>query len=254
MKSFQGWWRRGIPRKDTGSPWAWLWQCGWSHLYLGGSATLPCQHKLISRSAYLVWFVLIGQGLGGGHPGGLTATLFAAYALTEVVFAIYMAYLIRFVQVPAPASTLPLETRNELFRRILRSDLTYSRPSRPGPSADPEVAMERELFKMYEGGHLTPAEYHHLKDRDYEEIHGIRQGSRRRVGKMTKVDADLIEAFVEEVPGDREARLRAQIEQDVGYGQDDFNEDGLFARDGTLTKLHPMDRRAVEFRERLRTW
>lgn len=206
-----------------------------------------------AHSAYLLWFVLLGQGLSGAS--GLTATIFAAYALTEVVFAIYTSYLIKYVQTPSPPSTLPLEKRNELFHKVLRSDLAYSKPTRPRFKDDdgPEKQMEKELFKLYELGQITPAQYHHLNDRRYEEMHGMQV--RQRVAKLTEDEKDVITAFVEDEPGEREERLRDQIEKDVGFGQDDWDGDeGIIDRAGRVIKLHPMDRRAVEFRERLRTW
>lgn len=104
---------------------------------------------------------------------------------------------------------------------------------------------------MYELGQVTAAEYHHIQDRHYEELHGMQV--RRRVGKMTESVKATIEAFVEESQGDREERLRAEIEGDVGVNPD-YDEDGIIDRHGDLIRLHPMDRRAVDFRERLRTW
>ena len=112
--------------------------------------------------------------------------------------------------------------------------------------------MEGELFKLYETGYVTSAQYYHMKDRHYEELNGMQ--FRRRVGKMTEGEKDLIESFVEEEPGEREQRLRDQIEKDVGWAQDDFEDDGIVTKTGDIVKLHTMDRRAVEFRERLRTW
>ena len=201
-------------------------------------------------SAYLLWYILIGQGLGAYR--GLTSTIFAAYALTEAVFAIYTSYLIRWVQAPGPPSTLPIETRNELFRRVLNSDLSYPLPRRPSISDDPDKQMDYELYKLYESGHLTLAQYHHAKDKRYEEMYGMQ--SRRRVGKMSEREKEVIEAFVEEEPGEREQRLRDQIEKDVGWAQRGMEDEQIINLEGKTVPLHPMDRRAVEFRERLRTW
>jgi hypothetical protein len=201
-------------------------------------------------SAYLIWYAIIGQGLLGYT--GLTCTILAGYALTEVVFSFYMTYLIRLVQRPAPPSTLPLDRRNALFRKVLAADLTYPRPSRPrSKPGDVERELEREMYRMYERGHVTASEYHHVVDRHYEERHGIRE--RRRVGKMSEVQKEVIAAFVEEDQGEREERLRKEIEGDVGTNPN-YDEDGIVDRDGNVILLHRMDRRAVEFRERLRTW
>jgi hypothetical protein len=163
-----------------------------------------------------------------------------------------MSYLVRLVQKPSPPTKLPLERRNELFRKVLRSDLSYGPPTRPRPiEGNVEREMEREIFKMYELGQVTASEYQHIKDRHYEELHGMQ--FRRRVGKMTEKDKAIIEAFVEESEGDREERLRKEIEGEVGVNPD-YDEDGIVDRNGETIKLHHMDRRAVEFRERLRTW
>ena len=112
--------------------------------------------------------------------------------------------------------------------------------------------MEVELWGLYESGHLNKAQYYHAKDKRYETMHGMQVP--RRVGKMTEGQKDVIEAFVEEKEGEREQRLRDQIEKDVGFGHDDGFEEGLVDDEGRVLQLHPMDRRAVEFRERLRTW
>ena len=170
----------------------------------------------------------------------------------QVVFAIYTHYLIRFVQTPSPQSELPLEKRNELFHRILHIGLAYPIPLRPtNPDDDPDVELEQKLYEQYETGQVSVAGYHHLRDREYEHIHGMQV--KRRVGKMTEEDRGVIEAFVEEEPGEREERLREQVERDVGEA--DVNaEGGIVGEDGKTMMLHPMDRRAVEFRERLRPW
>ena len=70
---------------------------------------------------------------------------------------------------------------------------------------------------------------------------------------MTIDEQDVIASFVEEESGERETRLRKQIEGDVKL-VDDLEDEGILNRDGQVVMLHFMDRRAVEFRERLRTW
>ena len=182
----------------------------------------------------------------------LTCTLLAGYALTEVVFSFYMSYLIHFVQTPSPPSLLPLDKRNALFRKILAADLSYPRPSRPRPiPGDIEQELEREVWKMYELGQVTAARYHHIVDRHYEELNGIQ--TRQRVGKIRQEQLEVIASFLEEGQGDREERLKREIEGDVGVNPD-YDEDGIVDRDGNVILLHPADRRAIEFRERLRTW
>lgn len=121
------------------------------------------------------------------------------------------------------------------------------------PSSDPSVEHEKALYSLYETGQVSAAQYHHLKDREYEEIHGMRSPLRRRVGKATTEETDVISAFVEEVPGERESRLRGQVQRDLG-APDEWDDEGISGKDGEVIMLHHMDRRAVEFRERMRTW
>lgn len=201
----------------------------------------------------MIWFVLLAQGLSGYTS--LTANLFAAYALTEVVFSTYLTYLIRFVQRPTPSSLSP-EKREELFRKILTADLAFERPTRPPPiPGDLDREFERKLWEEYELGHITAAEWHHIQDREYEALHGINERfMRRRVGKMTVREREVLDAFVEDSEGDRDERLRKEIERDAGQGWDDFDDERLVGRRGEIRMLHQMDRRAVDFRERLRTW
>jgi len=104
---------------------------------------------------------------------------------------------------------------------------------------------------MYQTGQLTRGEFHHAADRKYEELHGMQV--RRRLGKLSEGDKDVISAFVEETPGEREEKLRREIEGGGARASDERDE-GIVAEDGTFIPLHHMDRRAVEFRERLRTW
>nr|WVH01958.1 uracil phosphoribosyltransferase [Naematelia aurantialba] len=203
--------------------------------------------------AYLIWYILLGPFSSGRT--NLTATIFAAYALTEVLFAVYTAYLIRFVQGAAPTPLLTFETRNELFMRILRIDLALPMPTRPAP--DEDESMHR-LFALYAVGQISAATYHHARDAEYEDMHGMGAWAglrRRRVGRMTPIERQVISAFVEETPGDREDRLRKEVEHEVGAGWDDFDDEtSLVDKQGRIVMLHPMDRRAVEFRESLRTW
>jgi hypothetical protein len=139
---------------------------------------------------------------------------------------------------------------------VLRSDLSYPIPVRPvfkSTDSDPGGVNARVLWGRYEAGELTKEEYWHMKDGAYEVMYGMREG-RRRVGKLTEGERRVIDDFVEESPGDRDERLRKEIEGDVGEGMDDFPVEGLYDKQGELIRLHHMDRRAVEFRERLRTW
>ncbi len=146
---------------------------------------------------------------------------------------------------------MSLESRNALYQRILHIGLAYPIPERPlNPSDDPDAEHQREIYNLYASGQITVPQYHHLKDREYEEVHGIQ--SKRRVGKMTVDETGVIDAFVEDEPGEREARLREQIEGVVTPL--DQLEEGLLDKNGKEIMLHPMDRRAIEFRERMRTW
>lgn len=199
-------------------------------------------------SAYLAWYALFAGTVG------LTGTIFAAYAITEVLFAIYQHYLIRLVQAPAPVSTLPLDVRQQLIIKVLHAGLGYPEPSRPIDDAtnpDPMFQTKVDLYAQYMSGAISKARYHNLLDQEYERSIGMQEI--RRIAKMSEGEKEVIDAFVEEEEGDRERRLRAEVEKEVGHGlEHELN--GVFDKDGNIIKLHTWDRRAVEFRERLRTW
>ena len=145
-----------------------------------------------------------------------------------------------------------MEVRNGLVQRVYQTGLSYLVPTlSPNLLGDPGLEIERNLYSLYETGQVSAAQYHHLKDREYEEIHGMR--SRPRVGKLTVEETGIIDAFVEVESGERDARLRAQVEEDVGV-REIRDEEGILGKDGEVLMLHRMDRRAVEFRERFRTW
>ena len=186
---------------------------------------------------------------------GLTSTIFAAYALTEVVFAIYHYHLIHFVQAPAPPSELPLDIRNALFQKVLHAGLSH--PQVPSRLLDPSYRNDSYFAhaeNMYEAGLMSAKDLHHARDHEYEDSMGIGR-PRRRVGRITQEDKNVIDSFVEEHEGDRERRLRQQIEADaMGIKDDEEEEQALEDAYGNPIMLHAHDRRAVEFRERLRTW
>jgi hypothetical protein len=73
------------------------------------------------------------------------------------------------------------------------------------------------------------------------------------VGKTTGEEREVISAFVEDEPGEREKRLRDEVESGVRVLRTS-DEEEIVDRDGSAAKLHPNDPRAVEFRERFRTW
>ncbi|WVQ79387.1 hypothetical protein IAT38_001484 [Cryptococcus sp. DSM 104549] len=206
--------------------------------------------------AYLIWFTLLTP-----HPHSLTATIFAAYALTEVLFSIYHAYLSSFVQRPSEPSSLTDQVRTKLFLDVLHSGLRYPTPPRGvvdrsrdvtgGGAESPRGAETERAEEDYQKGFISVAELYHVRDRAYEETVGLRE--RRRVGKMTHAERGVISAFVEEDEGDRERRLREQVEGDVQPPEEEWGYEGI-VQDGEVVRLHPWDRRAIEFRERLRTW
>jgi hypothetical protein len=184
----------------------------------------------------------------------LTSTIFAAYALTEVVFAIYHYYLTHFVQTPAPPSELPLEIRNALLQKCLHAGLAHPQvPSRFLYDSQNDDAYVENAERMYDAGLLSARELHHARDHEYEDAMGVGR-PRRRVGKMLEADKKVVDAFVEENEGDRDRRLRQQIESDTMEIDNGDDADRLEDAYGNPVMLHANDRRAVEFRERLRTW
>jgi len=142
--------------------------------------------------------------------------------------------------------------RNALFHQILHIGLDYPVPTRPlNPDNDPDIHLKQKLYDLYETGQISISQYHHMQDREYEEINGLRQ--RRRLEEMTEDEMEVIDSFVEDTPGEREVKLRQQVEGGVG-AFDQFDDKGIKGESGEAVMLHPMDRRAVEFRERMRTW
>lgn len=190
------------------------------------------------------------------YPHGLTATFFAAYALTEALFAIYLYYLNSFVQRPSPPSNVSDEFRTALIQRVFHSGLKYPTPPKgvfAHNDVDPagrDVAAER-AEKEYQKGFISVAELYHIRDREYEESVGLRE--RKRTGKMTHAERAVIDAFVEEEEGDRERMLRDQIEGRLKPMEEEWVYEGII-QNGEIVKLHKWDRRAIEFRERMRTW
>lgn len=72
---------------------------------------------------------------------------------------------------------------------------------------------------------------------------------------MLEEDKKVIDSFVEEQEGDRDRRLRQQVEADaMGFHDEGDGTGPLEDAYGNAVMLHPHDRRAVEFRERMRTW
>ncbi|KAL0250013.1 hypothetical protein I308_103316 [Cryptococcus tetragattii IND107] len=201
--------------------------------------------------AYLLWFILLSP-----YPHSLTATLFAAYALTEALFAIYLSYLNSSVQRPSPPSNVSDEFRTALIQRVFHSGLRYPIPPK-GVLAHNDVdparrdAVAERAEEDYQKGFISAAELHHIRDREYEESVGLRE--RQRTGRMTHAERAVIDAFVEEDEGDREKMLRDQIEGNVKPMEEECGYEGII-QNGKIVKLHRWDRRAIEFRERLRTW
>lgn len=168
------------------------------------------------------------------------------------MFAIYHHYLILFVQSESPPSNLPLEVRYSLFLRVLAAGLTCSVP--PPPRYDPEGSLfelPQKLYDRYASGQIAAAQYHCLFDSENNERIGLR--NRRKVDKTTGEESEDISGFMEDEPREREKTLSDEVEGDVGT-LEQWDEDGIVDRDGNATMLHPYDPRAVEFRERFRTW
>ncbi|WRT69556.1 uncharacterized protein IL334_006543 [Kwoniella shivajii] len=215
--------------------------------------------------AYLLWYTLLSNSLS---RGSLTSTLFAAYSITEILFAIYTSHLISRVQTPSPPSTLPISERTKLFLRVIHSGLTYPVPPRGitkhahDHAEDGDGIQEGEFRDAYvergeedsQKGLISVADLHHIKEREYEESIGIRE--RKRVGKLSKQEENTINCFVENKQGEREEKLRDQIENQVlpNTDNEEWGYEGIINENNELVHLHHWDKRAIDFRERLRTW
>lgn len=122
-----------------------------------------------------------------------------------------------------------------------------------GESHDGDDAYFKNAREMYEAGHISVQELNHAKDHEYRDSVGIGR-ARRRVGKLAEEDKSVLDSFVEVNEGDREKRLRAQIENPEIGNREEPELEVLEDSSGNSIMLNSHDRRAVEFRERLRTW
>jgi hypothetical protein len=146
----------------------------------------------------------------------------AAYAVCEAVFAMYMGYIIRQVQKTSLPSNLSPDRRQELLRKIMTADL----------AADPRDDMSGcKLERAWEvfGGDAKQAAA--------EAITADNEGTRSRLRpKEEGQQKDLLS----------EKKLKRDIEVQV--------DEVLFASVGDMEQLHHSHPRAIEFRERFRTW
>ncbi|WWC73569.1 uncharacterized protein I206_107541 [Kwoniella pini CBS 10737] len=205
--------------------------------------------------AYLIWYTLLSPSLSGGS--GLTATIFAGYAITEIFFSIYYAYLIKYVQKPAPISNLPISERTNLFLKVVHSNLIYPIPIKGIENY--EDLKEERIFEIekaeenFQKGLISINELYHIKNKEYEESIGIQE--KKRIGKLDYKEKELIQSFVEEYKGQREEKLKSQIENSI-LPNKQWGYEGIIDEkdDKKIVKLHSWDKRAIDFRERLRTW
>jgi hypothetical protein len=155
------------------------------------------------------------------------------------VFAIYHHYLIRFVQSPPPSSNLPLEVRYSLFLRVLAAGLTCPIPTLPGH--DPEDSLSelpQELYDPHASNEIAAVQ---------DDRYFLRE--RRRVEKTTAGQREVLEDEARK----RETALSDDVHREMEM-LEEWEQDGIVGRGGNATRLHPCDPRAVEFRERFRTW
>lgn len=184
---------------------------------------------------YAIWFFAIRKS-----KGGLLPTILAAYCVLEVVYTAYYVYLFQLVQKPSPASELPLETRKGLFFKVLKAGLLYPVPSLPFPLDEPRKEVADHANEMYRAGSLSAAQLH--RAREWMSDHTV-LSQREAAARMTAEEKKSMEAFLERFPGEREQRLRKEVElEDLSSGQD-----------ANLTE-EEMARRQVEFKEQLRKW
>jgi hypothetical protein len=170
-------------------------------------------------SIYLTWFWLVYHGQRN-HRLAIAA---AAYAICEVVFAIYMEYTIRRVQRPSPPSSLSPDRRQELLRKIMTADL----------AADPRDDMsgqklQERMWEMLGGDRKQPG-----SEAVTFGTEGVRTRSRKKDDGQQR---DLLSE--KQLKRDIEVQVDQGMEQPVGH----------------MEQLHHSHPRAIEFRERLRTW
>jgi hypothetical protein len=112
---------------------------------------------------------------------------------------------------------------------------------------DPADALEHSAVKVaYERGEINAEEYA-LKIKEL-----LKPKKSRHVGMIKEDVHEAIGLFAGD-PEERERMLRAQVEG-MTSEPDEWDQNGILEKDGRPRRLAVDDPRAIEFRERLRTW
>lgn len=114
---------------------------------------------------------------------------------------------------------------------------------------DPSDALEHSAVKTaYERGEINAEEYA-VKINEL-----VKPKRSRHVGMIREEVEEAIGLFGGD-PQERERMLKAQVEGRVSDPEsDDWDQNGILEKDGSPKRLAVDDPRAIEFRERLRTW
>jgi hypothetical protein len=144
------------------------------------------------------------------------------------------------LQAPTPPPSKPIPS--SLFLKVIQSNLSHV------PILETSDALEHSAAKQaYASGELNGEEYaakikELFKPREYRHVGMIQDEVRESIG-----------LFACE-PEEREKMLRDQVERGAGPPQEDESAEGILNSDGSPKRLDVGDPRAIEFRERLRTW
>jgi len=150
------------------------------------------------------------------------ASVFAAYALVETVFAVYYYQLMRRAKVQPPPTGLPPIDRNAFFQKVLSLETSMSAtiPQQPHMSTIPTGSKSRQRKSAL------------------SELQIKINKARKEDRSLPSMDEIVMTATEDTMMGPNEAMAQAQI----GVGEQSA---GMVSAD---------DSRAVELRERLRPW
>lgn len=188
----------------------------------GESSLSPCSsvthaglesHIRLTNRAYLAWFCLAYEGQ---RHFGLASTA-SAYAVYEVVFAIYIDYIIRQVQRPSLSSISSSKRRQELLLKIITVDV---------------VAVTRGDMGACTLGRLGEVCNRHARQDGAEAMTAVHQ---QPSPKRKAQQKDFLS----------EKKLKRDIEVQV--------DEGLSVSADITEQLQHSHPHAVQFRERLRT-
>jgi hypothetical protein len=151
----------------------------------------------------------------------------------EAVFAIYYLYLIYRVQTPAPSHKLSIERRNELFHKVLQVGMSTTRVERMRDLRPVDADISHRLLSE--------------KGNDHEKSSPVDLGKSPSLDKRQQAPTGGLDHIAGKDSWHHITKRTLRAEATSPIGGYEAEQPGTFI-------LDPRDERAIEFRERLRTW